>query len=68
MHPTADTLLVIHVSRMGRPVMPGVRQNVRVVYHLLVWLKRIQPVRGPHLFLRRPRQRAKVGQAGRGAE
>jgi hypothetical protein len=30
--------------------------------------KRIQPVRGPHLFLRRPRQRAKVGPAGRGAE
>src|SRR2546430_682636 len=45
-----------------------VRQNARALCHLSVRLKRIQPVRGPHLFLRRPRQPAKVGPAGRGAE
>ena len=45
----------------------SVRQNARALCHLSVRLKRIQPVRGPHLFLRRPRQRAKVGPARRGA-
>ena len=62
----AGQSVLAHGAALGGDL--GVRQNARALCHLSVRLKRIQPVRGPLLFLRRPRQRAKVGPAGRGAE